>query len=151
MRRRETVGDGLLVAGALALFVSLFLPWSHQLSPAFLVRARGNPVLQGIPADPTAWQVYSAADVALAMLAGALLVVALTGAALSLRIGSVAGVALAIAFTIHALAKPPTNRAGGLLALGYAPGSASAGAGETVALVGLAAGAVGLLLSFTPD
>ncbi len=51
----------------MALFGSLFLTWSHQFS-AGVPGANGGhrPQLNGVPHDPTAWQVYSVADVLLA-------------------------------------------------------------------------------------
>ena len=65
--------------GAGALFVSLFLTWSHQFSPGFLAQYGSSDQLIGVPHDPTAWQVYSAADVVLTLLAAALVAVALAG------------------------------------------------------------------------
>src|ERR1700761_1977981 len=69
---RETLADWLMTVAGLILLLSLFLAWSHQFSPAFLARYRGSPILQGIPHDPDAWQVYSIVDVLLALVAGGL-------------------------------------------------------------------------------
>ena len=83
--QREVTADLLVVVGALGLFASLFLAWSHQFSPAFLAEWGTSAQLQGIPHDPTAWQVYSTVDVVLAVLAVALVAVALRGGP---RVGS---------------------------------------------------------------
>ena len=68
-----------MLAGAVTLFVSLFLTWSHQLPRSLLDAFAGAGAIQGVPRDPTAWQVYSVADVLLTVLAAALAVVALRG------------------------------------------------------------------------
>ncbi len=49
---REAVSDWLMVLGAPVLFVSLFLTWSHQFSPAFLAQYANTPALRGDPARP---------------------------------------------------------------------------------------------------
>jgi hypothetical protein len=152
--RREDVADWVIVAGSVALFVSLFLTWSHQFSAAFLNEFGDSAVLQGVPRDPNAWQVYSAMDVLLALLAAGLLTVALVGNRLA-RLCAVVGVAIALAFTVHALADPPTKGASiydaNRQVPAYVPDSARAGPGETVALVGLGLAVVGLVLSFTAE
>ena len=81
MRRgqREVVADWLVIVGAIVVLASLFLTWSHQFSRAFLAELGSSAQLQGVPHDPTAWQVYSTADVLLALLAVALVLVALRG------------------------------------------------------------------------
>jgi hypothetical protein len=153
-RRRERLADWLIVIGAVALFVSLFLTWSHQFSPAFLARWGTSDQLRGLPHNPTAWQLYSAVDVLFALLAGALVAVALAGNR-AVRIAAVVAVAIALAFALHALSAPPTNGADVFdAAVGgpaYTPNSPAAGAGETVALVGLGLALVGLLVSFTAE
>jgi hypothetical protein len=63
---REVVADWTIVLGATILFVSLFVTWSHQFSPGLLAQFGSSELLNGVAHDPTAWQVYSAADVALA-------------------------------------------------------------------------------------
>lgn len=146
-RRRFAAAGGLTGLGGGALFGSLFLVWSHQYGNR-LVRVVGRAALTGVPRDATAWQVYSAMDVLLCVLAAALVAAAVAGertgrvwaATLAVLVG------LAIAFVLHALAVPPTN---GLLLV--APGTASyvrpgagAGPGETVALAGLIVALVGL-------
>ena len=108
--QRERVGDWLIIAGAVALFGSLFLTWSHQFSPAFLAQWGASAQLQGLPHDPTAWQVYSTADVLLALLAVALVVTALAGSR-AVRVGVIVACGFAVAFTLRALAAPPTNGA----------------------------------------
>ncbi len=151
---REVIADWLIVIAAIVLFVSLFLPWSDQFSGAFLAQFGNSPLLQGVPRDPTAWQVYSTVDVLLALLAVGLFVCALIGTRLA-RILTAIGVAIALAFTIHAVGTPPTN--GATLfdpAAGvnrYLSSSPNSGAGEIVALVGLGAAVAGLALSFTAD
>jgi len=134
------------LAGAISLSVSLFLTWTYQYTPA----QRANvPALQGIRRELTAWQLYSTADMLLALLAGALLVVALAGRR-GVRWVALFACALALAFTLAALSAPATNGAN-LFVPGYSPGSAAAGVGETVALAGLGVALLGLLVSFTAD
>jgi hypothetical protein len=128
---RERTGDLLILAGGAALFVSLFLTWSHQ--PVLLA---------GAPRNPTGWQVYSAVDVIFALLATALVAVALVGGRRA-RLGVLAAVGIAVAFVLHALSVPPTDAAA-------VAGAASSGAGELVAIAGLGAAVAGLILSFTP-
>jgi hypothetical protein len=128
---REVLADWLILFGAVGLLMALFLPWSHE---------RGLP---GFPNSPTAWQVYSVVDVLLALLVAALLAVALLGGRTA-RIVVLLGVAVALAFTVHALSVPPSN--------GAVPADAPASAaGEVVAIVGLAIAVCGLGLSFTAD
>jgi hypothetical protein len=148
--RREIGADWLIIGGAVALLASLFFTWSHQFSPAFLAEWGSSAQLQGIPHDPTAWQVYSTADVILAVLAVALVLVALRGGG-RVRLVALIAAGGALAFTIHALGVPPTNGATIFDASTgrYAPNSPASGAGEVVALVGLGVAMLGLTLSFT--
>jgi hypothetical protein len=143
----------MLLAGPI-LFVSLFLTWSHQFSHAFLAQYGDTPALQGIPRDPTAWQVYSIVDVLLAVLAGCLLAAALRGTR-TWRIAVLLGLCVALAFTIHALGTPPTRGANlfdpSLQPPAYTPNHPTSGAGEVIALIGLGMGLGGVLLSFTAD
>ncbi len=152
--RLEDVGDWLIVASSLLLLGSLFLAWSHQFSPAFLNKFGGSAVVAGIPRDPTAWQVYSGADVLLALVAAALLVVALLGNRRA-RLGVLVAVAIALGFTLHALSDPPANTAtiydSAARASGYVANSPGAGPGETVALIALGVAIVGLGLSFAAE
>ena len=152
--QRERVGDWLIIAGAVALFGSLFLTWSHQFSPAFLAQWGTSAQLQGLPHDPTAWQVYSTADVLLALLAVALVVTALAGSR-AVRLGVIVACGFAVAFTLRALTAPPTNGANIFdptsPSAGYAPNAPAAGVGVTFALVGLGLALAGLLVSFTAD
>ena len=141
-----------MLAAAAVLLVSLFLVWSHQLSAAIVRRYGSTGTFDGVPRAPDAWQLYTAADVLLALVAAALLVAALWGAR-SLRIVLVAAVAVAIAFVAHAVAVPPTNGAnvfdpstGTYVATG-----ASSGPGEPLALAALAVAAAALLLSLSAD
>jgi hypothetical protein len=151
---REIVSDWLLTLSAPLLLGSLFLTWSHQFSRAFLARWGTTSVLQGIPHDPNAWQVYSAADVLLALVAGGLLAVALWGGRVR-RLVLTLALLVALAFTVHALGTPPTNGAvvfePSLNPLAYAPNSPRSGAGEDLALLALALGIGGVALSFTVD
>jgi hypothetical protein len=153
-QQREVVADWLIVIGAVVLFVSLFLTWSHQFSRPFLAVFGASAALAGVPRDPTAWQVYSTADVLLALLALALVLVALFGSR-GARLAALAAVAVALAFTVHALNVPPTNGADifdpSLSVPNLYPNSPSAGPGEAVALIGLGAAVAGLLVSFTAD
>ena len=97
----------MIVFGAFLLLLSLFLTWSHQFTSAFIQEV-GADALHGIPRDPTAWQVYSIADVLLALLAAALVVAALV-AGRGARISALVASALALVFTIHAANVAPTN------------------------------------------
>jgi amino acid transporter len=150
--KREAIADWLMLLGAPILFASLFLSWSHQFSPAFLAHYGHTPALSGIPHDPTAWQVYSIADVLLALLAAGLLAVALRGTRAG-RIAVLLSLLVAIAFTIQALGTPPTRGANVFdpTLKAYAPNHPASGAGEVVALVGMVTGLAGVLLSFTAD
>ena len=150
--RREVTADSLVIVGAAGLFASLFLAWSHQFSRAFLVEWGTSPQLEGIPHDPTAWQLYSTVDVLLAVLAVALVVVALRGGP-RVRLVALAAAAIGLAFTIHALSVPPTNGATIFdpSTGAYAPNTPASGAGEVVAVAGLALAMLGLALSFTAD
>ena len=152
--RREDIADWLMIVGGVSLFASLFLTWSHQLSARFLSEFGSSALLQGVPRDPTAWQVYSAVDVVLALLALSLVVVALIGNRPA-RLSVLLAVGLALAFTLHALSHPPTSGASvfdpALSVPSYFPNSPAAGPGETVAIVALAVAIAGLGLSFTAD
>ena len=151
---REAISDWLMLLAALILFVSLFLVWSHQFSPAFLTRYGHLSVLAGVPRDPTAWQVYSVADVLLTVLAVGLLLVALRGSRPG-RVAVLLGLAVALAFVVHALAAPPTTGADlfdpSLQPPRYTPNVPSSGGGEIAALVALVIGSIGVLVSFTAD
>jgi hypothetical protein len=150
--RLESAADWLMVLGAAALLVSLFATWSHQFSAAFFTRWNGTGLLGRVPRDATAWQLYSVADILLALIAGGLVAMALAGAPKA-RIVMLLAVAVGVAFTLHALRQPPTN---GVTVFdsrlaGYVPSSPTAGFGETLALAGLGGGLAGLLLSFAAD
>jgi hypothetical protein len=150
-RHRAVLGNRLIVGGAVALFVSLFLTWSHQLPRSFLVLFGTSDLLRDVPRDPTAWQVYSAADVVMAALAVGLLLVALLGRRPA-RIIAAAAAVLGLAFTVHALSDPPTNGAANIFSPAravpnYLPLSPGAGLGETIAIVALVVCLAGLALS----
>ena len=148
--RREVISDWLMLLAASVLLASLFLTWSHQFSPAFLAQYGHSPALAGVPRDPTAWQVYSIADVLLAVLVAGLVWAALRGWR-GARIAVLIGLLVAIAFTIHALGTAPTRGAELLdpTLNAYAPNHPSSGAGEVVGLVGMCIGLAGVLLSLT--
>jgi hypothetical protein len=150
--KREAIADWLMVLGGPILLASLFLTWSHQFSRAFLAQYGSSAALNGVPHDPTAWQLYSAADLLLVLLAGGLLAAALRGTR-NTRLALVIPLMVAIAFTLHALSVPPTNGADLFNAgLGrYAADTPAAGPGEVVALIGLGLGLSGVLVSFTAD
>jgi hypothetical protein len=150
--QREVLADWLIVFGAVGLFVSLFLTWSHQFSRAFLAEWGSSAQLQGVPHNPTAWQVFSAADVVLALLALLLIVVALIGTRPA-RLVALVAAAIGLVFTIHALSVPPTNGANifNPATNSYVPNSPAAGVGEVVALAALGVAIVGLVASFTAD
>ncbi len=152
--RRERAGDWLIIVGAVALFASLFLTWSHQFSRSFLVQWGSSAQLAGLPHDPTAWQVYSAVDVLLALLAVALIATALVGGR-AVRAGVIVVCGIAVAFTLRALTAPPTNGANifdpAAPPATYVPNAPSAGVGETVALLGLGLAIAGLVVSLTAD
>jgi hypothetical protein len=146
-RARELTADWLMVVGGAVLLASMFLTWSHQF-PASLLSVSGlNVALRGVPRNPTAWQVYSVADVFLALLAAGLVAVALLGRR-GARAAVLVAAAIGLGFALHALAAPPTN---GLDVVnpaapgrGYIRGTyAGAGPGETLAVVGLALGVLG--------
>jgi hypothetical protein len=152
--RRELIADWTTVVGGLALLASLFLTWSHQFSRPFLVLFGATDQLKGVPHNPTAWQVYSAADVILALLAAGLVAVALIGSR-GFRFAALLAAIVALVFTVHALGSPPTNGATifnpALSVPNYEPNSPGAGIGETVAILGLVLAMGGLVLSFTAD
>ncbi|HSO98807.1 MAG TPA: hypothetical protein VLP43_07635 [Solirubrobacteraceae bacterium] len=137
-----------VLVGAGVLVLSLFLPWSHQFSSGFLARYGTYPALQGTPRDPDAWQLFSFADVLLALLAATLGVAAGRGVSRAVRPWLLVALAGAAAFTLHAVAVPPTNGANIFdpARSTYTPPGASAGIGETVALIGLGVAAAGLTL-----
>jgi hypothetical protein len=149
---REVLSDWMIVLGGATLLGSLFLTWSHQFSAPFLVEF--GPAISGVPRDPTAWQVYSAADIVLALLALGLLASALFGTRGARWVAAVAA-GIALAFVIHALAVPPTDGANifnpALSVPDYASPGSTAGPGETVALIGLLLALTGLGMSFTAD
>lgn len=151
---REVLADWMIVIGAVALFASLFLTWSHQFSPAFLAEFGSSDLLRGVPHDPTAWQVYSLADVLLALLAVALVGAAMVGTPGLRMVALVAG-AVALGFTLHALSAPPTNGADifnpAYSVPTYAATGATAGVGETMAIIALLVALAGLAVSFTAD
>jgi hypothetical protein len=141
----------MLLSGPL-LFGSLFLTWSDQFSGPFLRQYGGSAALQSVPHDPTGWQVYSAADVMLALLALGLIGAALRGTR-NARLALVIPLVVALAFVVHALAVPPTSGADIFNAAlnRYAADSPASGAGELTALFALVIGSAGVLLSFTAD
>lgn len=151
---RETISDWLMAIAGPLLLGSLFLTWSHQLSGGLRVRYGATSVLAGVPADPTAWQVYSAADVLLALVAAGLMAVALWGGR-ARRIALALALIVAVVFVVHALSVPPTNGAllfdPTLTPPGYTANPVSSGAGEVLALVALGLGSLGVGLAFTVD
>jgi hypothetical protein len=151
---RETISDWLMAIAGPLLLGSLFLTWSHQLSPPLRARYGATAALAGVPTAPTAWQVYSAADVFLAAVAVGLFLVALLGGR-GRRVVLSMGLAVALVFVIHALSVPPTNGVTvfdpTLVPPGDTANAVSAGAGEVLALVALGLGGVGVALGFTAD
>ncbi|HEY5318172.1 MAG TPA: hypothetical protein VIJ20_09335, partial [Solirubrobacteraceae bacterium] len=151
---RSVIADWLVLFSALMLGISLFLAWS-RLSPAYVAVADRLQTLQGVPRDPTAWQVYSAADVLLAVLAAALLGVALVGPRRA-RICTLIASLLALVFAIHAVGAPPTNGAPNAFrpsidVPSFVAPSPTPGAGETAAIIALVVAIAGLSLSLTTD
>lgn len=150
LRTREVAADWLMIAGGAVLLLALFLPWSHQFSPGVLARFGSSAALAGVPRSPDAWQVYSIVDVLIAVLAAALAGVAFAGRRTA-RLLCAAGIALAAAFILHALAAPPTNGAdlaehvGGVVR--YVPNAPRSGPGELLALAGLGVALLGIGLS----
>jgi hypothetical protein len=145
---REVIADWLLLFGAVGLLVALFLPWSHQFSRGFLAEWSSTGALRGVPRDPTAWQVYSVADVGLALVAAGLLLVALVGGRVR-RLGVLVAVAVALAFVVHAAGSAPTS--GATPGMSRVANSPQPGPGETVAIAALAVGLGALVLSFTAE
>jgi len=180
-QRRERAAHGLTAAGGLALFGSLFLTWSHQFSSAFLVQWGASDAVRGVPHDPTAWQVYSAADVLLGLLSAGLVIIAVrglrgaggasrrggaegagsagratgAGRARSPRTAAIGAAGVALAFTLHAVGTPPSNGTNifdpSLSVTSYVANTPTSGAGETVAIIALVAAIAGLLLSLMSD
>jgi hypothetical protein len=151
---RETISDWLMAISGPLLLGSLFLTWSHQISTGLRTRYGASTVLAGVPADPTAWQVYSGADVLLALVAAGLVAVALWGGRAP-RIALSLALIVAVIFVIHAMSEPPTN---GVLLFdptlsppGYSANPVSSGTGEVLALVALGLGSLGVALAFTVD
>jgi hypothetical protein len=105
---REAIADWLMLLGAVALFVSLFLVWSHQFPTAFRAQWGDAVALRGTSHAPTAWQVYAAADVCLAAVAATILYVSFVGTRRA-RIVALVPVLVALAFVVHARTTPPTN------------------------------------------
>jgi hypothetical protein len=146
--KQEAAATWAIVVGAAVLFGSLLLTWSHQFSRGFLAYFGAFAALARSPRNLTAWQVYSAADVVLAVVALGLVGVALFGGRVARRV-MLTVTAVAFVFVLHALIAPPSN--GALIydpaTRGYAANSPAAGVGETVALLGLLVALVGLALS----
>jgi hypothetical protein len=153
-RRAAPVADWLIAIGAIGLFVSLFLTWSHQISSALLAVPGAHVALQGVPPDPTGWQVYSVADVVLAALAVALVLSALVGRRL-FRAILLPFALVALAFVVHALSSPPTNGVRlvnpGTVIPQYVSIAPTAGVGELVALVALLVSLGGIALSLVSE
>jgi hypothetical protein len=152
---RETISDWLMAIAGPLLLGSLFLTWSHQLSAGLRTQYGATAALQGLPADPNAWQVYSGADVLLALVAGGLIAVALWGGRGRRRVALTPALVVALVFVIHALSVPPTNGAllfdPTLTPPAYSANPVSSGVGEVLALIALALGTAGAGLAFTVD
>ena len=151
---RGVIADWVVLISAVLLFGSLFLSWS-RLSPSYLTIANQLQTLQGVPREPTAWQVYSAADVLLALLAAALIVVALVGSKRG-QIGAILAAFFALIFTIHAVSAPPTNGAANAFQPSldvptYVAPSPTPGPGETLAVIALVAAVAGLGVSLASE
>lgn len=154
-RARPGIGEALTGLGGVALLLSLFLPWSRQLTPQLAAAVGHAPALLGVVANPTAWQVYTSADVVLALLAAALMALgARPAAGPALRWSATAAAVLAMAFVAHALVVAPTRgvlfahqvhgRAGAVSGTRYLPHTATRGSGEVLALGALAVALLGL-------
>jgi hypothetical protein len=151
---RGVIADWVVLLSGVLLFASLFLAWS-RLSPAYVAVADRLQTLQGVPPDPTAWQVYSAADVVLAVLAASLAVIALVGNKRG-QIGAMVAALLALAFAIHAVGAAPTNGAPDALRASadvtqYVAPAPDPGAGETLAIIALVSAIAGLGVSLVSD
>ena len=150
----NVVADWLVLISAFVLTVSLFLPWS-SLSSTYVSVADRLHTLQGVATEPDAWQVYSAADVLLFVLAVVLVYMALAGPRAG-RVVALVATLLALAFTIHAESRPPTNGAPSAFRPGQDVGSTvapdpSSGAGEAAAIIALLVAVGGLGLSLVTD
>lgn len=148
------IADWLVLFSAVVLVVSLFLPWS-SLSSSYVSVADRLQTLQGVLTEPDAWQVYSAVDVLLALLAIAFVYVALAGPRAG-RFVTLGAALIALMFTIHAVGTPPTNGAPETLhPIAGTPSSISPdptpGAGETAAIIALVTAMGGLALSLVTD
>lgn len=151
---RSVIADWLVLFSAIVLLLSLFLSWS-SLSPAYLALADKLQTLRGVPRDPTAWQVYSAADVLLLLLVAALMGVALMGPRKA-RVWTLVACVVALAFAINAEGSPPTNGAATALRPGVGvpfevPPAPTPGPGETAAIIALVGAIAGLGLSLSTD
>jgi len=151
---RELLADWLMLLASPVVLGSLYLTWSHQLSRSLRAAYGATALLRGVPRDPTAWQVYSVADVLLALVAAGLLGAALRGQR-TMRVVLAPALAVGLVFTVHAMSVAPTNGAtvfdSAAAPPRYVADAATSGTGETAALVGLVLGLAGVLLSFTAD
>ena len=144
----------MAIAGPL-LLGSLFLIWSHQLSAGARARYGATAALARVPANPTAWQVYSGADVLLALVAVGLIAVALWGGRAPAHRAGAARWRSRWPSSSTRSSAPPTN--GALLfdptlsPPAYSANAVSSGTGEVLALVALVLGAAGVALAFTVD
>ena len=139
-----------MTVGAILLFGSLFMTWSHQFSPSLLAKYGNSPVLRGVPREPDAWQVYSIVDVLLATLAAAIALTARFGDRRA-RLVCAALVLVALAFVVHALKVPPTSGANIYDPFahppGYVPNAPRSGSGEVLAALSLGLTICGISLS----
>ena len=149
-RRAAPVADWLIAIGAIGLFASLFLTWSHQISSTLLAVPGSHVALRGVPPDPTGWQAYIVADVVLTAVAVALALSALVGHRL-FRAIVLPFALVGLAFVVHALSSPPTNGVRlvnpGTVIPQYVSIAPTAGVGELVALVALLVSLGGIALS----
>ncbi len=147
---REALGNWLIVIGGVLLFASLFVAWSHQFSGAFLKYFGRPPLLS----SPTAWQVYSAADILLALLAASLVAAAIAGNRI-LRVAAAIAASVGLVFVVRAIIDPPTTASAIFNPAFNVPQLTSlgttAGPGETVAVIALVLSLAGLGLSFSTD
>jgi hypothetical protein len=141
------------LAGAAAVLVSLWMPWyaihvpdslrsqidanAGRLPPGFAAFAQG--LLDAIPQNVhvTAWQAFGGADVAMAFLAGGLVLLCFATADRSLSVA--AAVALAALVALHLVSRPGPS------------GMATLAWGAWVALAGAAVALAGSLMSDGED
>jgi hypothetical protein len=153
---RSRLATALVVCGALGLLGSLFLEW--RISPVhnFLILFGALDRIGGFfAADRTGWQLYSVANILLALLTALLLVAAFVRRRPLRAVAAILALA-GLAFAIHALLATPGptgsrtaiggSGAGPIVSRDVPALYAAVGPGETVAIVALTLAVLGLAI-----